>query len=1202
MIPLKQIFSFSLFLLLPLLGWPQSTSNLSVQTAIPYGDFAGFSSDGKYAIIGNKVIDLKKGAVLHENLTTPSALHEVAILPDNQYVVSYGRGGICLSNLITGELVEEFSANLQTYSKDGTLMAYHFSSTQENTDEIVYLKQLPATEDSVAIHTGLDLLRSIALSPNKDKLAVIGRKLVLDEKEKQYILSPFYLKVIDLQTGREILHFQVSDDIFNLELIFSDGGTYVIISLDKKMLFVDLKTGKKVDWLGSAFKGRSLLATWGTQLWFSSDDRYLIAKTPTRQQGGIVKLLRFFDLSEGQKKWEKRIKGGNYIAVNSNFKEAAYVTIEDAVKQNPKLNILGIFTGKEIFVQPIEMAVGGVGFTADGNYLVFVDYGKVNYLELESKQEVKRQENLKTVFFMDLALDHTGGSLIYPSEKGIKSLQMLNGFQVIPLSIDTGYVTFFSWHEEQNLLAYFWYDERNKSKFITVEKPTDTRTIEIPDRESVNRLELDPTGNYLCYHFTLLSGMNKNKSYNRVVNVKTQNVLGDIEGHTTIMFSKDGRFIYRVGYQLKDQDCKDNVYDKAVDWKKLRYLEQYNTALQKIDIESGEIVNCFKVEDQILTTAISKDRKYLAIISQEFLATNPSSYLYQLKIIDENLQLVRSINVEDWQALDKVFPSVCFHKDEPKVNVFLSNSISFVGFSTFDFLTGEETDRYVFENGAISPISTVIASNDRYLFNTSPSGEITLVDLQKKKKLFDIYFSGPEDFIVVTPDHYYWATSEALTNIRFSNADQSFPFQQFDLIYNRPDRVLSQLDGVDPKLIDAYYKAYQKRLQKLGFNESDLQAEGELPTLNIQDSDIAMTSSQEQINLEIEAQDEEHYLDRINIWVNDVPLYGRNGLSLKGKQTRTYQEAITIPLSPGKNRITATCLNEKGMESLVDEVDITFTGSSTKPDLYLIVFGASKYENAAMNLNYAAKDAEEIADLFSTSQSLFNQVHTEIFLDEAVTLDKLKIVKQKLQNSKTNDVVIIYFAGHGLVSSDLDYYLATYDVDFSTPERDGISYSALEDLLDNIPARKRLMFLDACFSGEIDKDNVAQIKNQNTPDGSLTFRSYDTQLVSKQVGLQNSFELMKHLFIDLRRGTGATVISSASGVEFALEGEKWQNGVFTYALLEGLQGLAADLDDNRQVMVSELQSFLAKRVQQLTNNQQRPTFRIENISYDWRVW
>jgi len=107
--------------------------------------------------------------------------------------------------------------------------------------------------------------------------------------------------------------------------------------------------------------------------------------------------------------------------------------------------------------------------------------------------------------------------------------------------------------------------------------------------------------------------------------------------------------------------------------------------------------------------------------------------------------------------------------------------------------------------------------------------------------------------------------------------------------------------------------------------------------------------------------------------------------------------------------------------------------------------------------------------------------------------------------------------------------------------------------------------------------------------------------VEQTIGLENSFEMMKLLFTDLRRGSGATVISSAGGAEFAYEGEQWQNGVFTYSLLTGLKEKQADLDQNGEIRLSELQLFLKKRVPELTEGKQQPTSRAVNLTNDFKI-
>jgi uncharacterized caspase-like protein len=91
-------------------------------------------------------------------------------------------------------------------------------------------------------------------------------------------------------------------------------------------------------------------------------------------------------------------------------------------------------------------------------------------------------------------------------------------------------------------------------------------------------------------------------------------------------------------------------------------------------------------------------------------------------------------------------------------------------------------------------------------------------------------------------------------------------------------------------------------------------------------------------------------------------------------------------------------------------------------------------------------------------------------------------------------------------------------------------------------------------------------------------------------------------FADLRRGTGAAVISSSSGNEYSLEGEQWKNGVFTYSLLNGLKNMGADANKDQTVTVSELQTYVIEQVRKLTQGGQNPTVRRENLEHDFVVY
>ena len=142
-----------------------------------------------------------------------------------------------------------------------------------------------------------------------------------------------------------------------------------------------------------------------------------------------------------------------------------------------------------------------------------------------------------------------------------------------------------------------------------------------------------------------------------------------------------------------------------------------------------------------------------------------------------------------------------------------------------------------------------------------------------------------------------------------------------------------------------------------------------------------------------------------------------------------------------------------------------------------------------------------------------------------------------------------------------------------------------------------------CTSVEIDKDDTEFTLTDSPENVKVTNRgSVGAKSKSSKVGLKNSFELMQMLFADLRRGTGAMVISSASGGEFAYEGEQWENGVFTYALLEGLKSGNCDVNKDNEISVSELRNYVIERVDVLTNGRQNPTARKENLEFDFKVW
>jgi hypothetical protein len=185
-----------------------------------------------------------------------------------------------------------------------------------------------------------------------------------------------------------------------------------------------------------------------------------------------------------------------------------------------------------------------------------------------------------------------------------------------------------------------------------------------------------------------------------------------------------------------------------------------------------------------------------------------------------------------------------------------------------------------------------------------------------------------------------------------------------------------------------------------------------------------------------------------------------------------------------------------------------------------------------------------------------------------------------------------------------DYYLGTYDTDFTNPALKSIPYDDFESLLDGILPLRKLLLLDACHSGEIDKEDVklAQASNSSLVKEGITFRSAGVKLPQAVSATAEELdELLTDNFSKLQRGSGATIISSSSGLQVSREGERWNNGLFSYCLIQGLRDKKCDTNHDGKVSIRELQSYCASLVLTLSNGNQRPSARRENRLLDFNI-
>lgn len=493
----------------------------------------------------------------------------------------------------------------------------------------------------------------------------------------------------------------------------------------------------------------------------------------------------------------------------------------------------------------------------------------------------------------------------------------------------------------------------------------------------------------------------------------------------------------------------------------------------------------------------------------------------------------------------------------------------------------------------------IAASHDgSRFFTTDRRGRTVVWDAASRKPIVSMLALGDKDFIFLTPDNYYMGSQGIYDHIHFVKGLDVYGFDQFDLKLNRPDIVLARL-GAPESVVATYRKAWEKRVKKMGFSPDRLSAELHVPTVEL--DPLPFVTSEKSVALRVRAKDTKYPLARLMVNVNGVPVESRHGKEIKAGSE--YVAEIPVELASGTNVISVSVFNDRGVESYKAEAEIWRENPDARADVYVAAVGVSEYDQPGFNLNYAAKDATDFIELAQKHAAHSGtQVHTLMLSDDVVDKGALEKIRAFFSNARRDDVAVLFYAGHGLLDANMDYFLATHDVDFNNPAAKGWSYDDFEDVIDGIAPLKKFCFVDACHSGEIDKDDFVAETTKKVEAGTITFRAAGAGLKEHVAGTAATRNLVKNLFIDFRQGTGATVLSSSDGMEVSIEGGGIANGLFTHAILQGVTSGSADADADGEVSMSELSEYVGREVSRLSAGTQTPGIRLQNRRLDYKLF
>jgi WD40 repeat protein len=488
------------------------------------------------------------------------------------------------------------------------------------------------------------------------------------------------------------------------------------------------------------------------------------------------------------------------------------------------------------------------------------------------------------------------------------------------------------------------------------------------------------------------------------------------------------------------------------------------------------------------------------------------------------------------------------------------------GFITAYDLKGQKLGNFIGHGGVIWAVT--VSPDGRFLISGSDDQTVRLWNIKTRELLVTLFHGTDGEWVMWTPQGYYAASpgADKIVGWQISRGpDRNADYvgaEQLRQHLNRPDIV-------EKAIILASAEQAVREAPGTTFKLSDLLARP-VPKFKIVSpaANSAQQGGRAVVKIAVEPTPDEVRLIRVQVNGRNVleqtPDVGTGGI-------RTGEHLLTVPLAKGRNEVRIALTNVIGEKAETLVLNQTGDGDlDRRGTLHILAIGVNDYKGLgnncgdtgreSCNLTSAVPDASAFAEAV---KSRLGPSHRDVKMrvlvngapdpNDEPTAARIIDAVDLLRQADETDTVVLFIAGHG-DNAGPDYRFLATDASWMSGALRGSTVVPWQTLQGAVEAAKgrRILFIDTCHSG-------------NAYNQRLGNAAYHANIIA---------------------------YTAARFDQLAVEDFQLKHGIFTYAVVEGLDGKAA-IAPRGEISTKSLADYIRTRVGAMArafNREQEPQY------------